>query len=49
MDLEADHHRKRHWCVRACVMLSGDDIFPGDSSLPDESIDGWSKENGAAK
>jgi hypothetical protein len=49
VDLEADRRRKRHWRVRARVMLSGGDIFTGDSSLPDESIDGWSKANRAAK
>ena len=30
-------------------MLSGRDIFTGDSSLLDESINGWSKGNGVAK
>ncbi len=49
MDLEADRRQKRHWRVRARVMFSGGDIFTEDSSLPDESIDGWIKENGAAK
>ena len=49
VDLEADRRQKRHRRVRAHVMLSGGDIFTGDLSLPDKSIDGWSKENGAAK
>jgi hypothetical protein len=49
VDLEADCHRKRHQRVRARVMLFGGDNFTEDSSLPDESIDGWIKENGAAK
>jgi hypothetical protein len=49
VDLEADRRRKRHWRVRARVMLSGDDIFTGDSSLPDESIGVWSKANRATK
>jgi hypothetical protein len=35
--------------VAARREVSGDDPFTGDSSLPDESIDGWSKSNGAAK
>ena len=49
VDLEANRRRKRHRRVRARVILSGDDIFTGDSSLLEESIDGWSKANGAAK
>ena len=49
VDLEADRRRKRHRRVRAHVMLSGGDIFTGDLSLPDKSIDGWIKANGAAK
>ena len=49
VDLEADLRRKCHRRVRVRVMLSGGDIFTGDSSLLDESIDGWSKANGAAK
>jgi hypothetical protein len=49
VDLEADRRRKCHRRVRARVMLSGGDIFTGDLSLPDKSIDGWIKANGAAK
>ena len=49
VDLEADRQRKRHRRMRARVMLSGGDIFTGDLSLPDKSIDGWIKANGAAK
>ena len=49
MDLEADRRQKRHRHVRARVLFSSGDIFTEDSSLPDESIDGWIKENGAAK
>ncbi len=49
VDLEADCRRKRHRRVRARVILYGGDIFTRDSSLPEESIDGWSKANGAAK
>ena len=49
VDLELERCRKRHWHVRARVMLSGGDIFTGDSSLPDESNDRWIKANGAAK
>ena len=49
VDLEVDRRRKLHRRVRARVMLSGDDIFTGDSSLPDELIDVWSKANEVAK
>uniref|UniRef100_A0A2N9HW15 Uncharacterized protein n=1 Tax=Fagus sylvatica TaxID=28930 RepID=A0A2N9HW15_FAGSY len=49
VDLETDRRRKRHQRVKARVIISGGDIFTGDSSLPDESIDGWIKANGAAK
>jgi hypothetical protein len=35
--------------VAAHREVSGDDLFTGDSSLPNESIDGWSKSNGASK
>jgi hypothetical protein len=49
VDLEADRRQKRHRHVRTCVMFSGGDIFIEDSSLPNELIDGWIKENGAAK
>ena len=47
VDLEPERRRKRHWHVRARVMLSGSDIFTGDSSLLDESSDWWSKANRA--
>ena len=47
VDLKADRRRKRHRRVRVRVMLYGGDIFTRDSSLPDESIDGWSKANGS--
>ena len=49
VDLETECRRKLYQRVRAHVMLSGGDIFTGDSSLLDKSIDGWSKANGAAK
>ena len=49
VDLEPERRRKRHWHVRARVMLSGSDIFTGDSSLLDESSDWWSKANRVAK
>jgi hypothetical protein len=49
VDLEADRRQKRHQRVRARVIFSGGDIFTEDLSLLDESIDGWIKENGAAK
>jgi hypothetical protein len=49
VDLETDHRWKCHRRVKARVIISGGDIFTGDSSLPDESIDGWIKANGVAK
>ncbi len=49
MDLEPERCWKRHWHVRARVMLSGSDIFTRDSSLLEESSDWWSKANRVAK
>jgi hypothetical protein len=49
VDLEPERRRKRHLRVKVRVMLFGGDIFTGDSSLPDESSDGWSKPNGGGE